>query len=143
MRELKTQIDIGAPPAAVWSILTDFPSFPDWNPFVTSLQGNLKLGEQLEARIEPPGGKAMTFKPKIVEHEPGKRFVWLGHLIIPGIFSGRHGFELKPLLDGGTRFYQWEVFSGILVPRMWDTLDTRTRVGFEEMNKALRDRAEA
>ena len=63
MRELRREIDIDAPPAVVWAVLTDTRSYSEWNPFMPHLAGELREGAKLEVRIEPPGGRAMTFKP--------------------------------------------------------------------------------
>ena len=38
---------------------------------------------------------------------------------------------------------QREEFRGVLVPFFWKSLDTHTRQGFEAMNAALKQRAEA
>ncbi len=64
MRELRSEINIASPPSAVWKVLTDFPSFPNWNPFIREASGSLKVGERLRVRSYPPGGRAMTFRPK-------------------------------------------------------------------------------
>ena len=37
MRQISTEIEINAPVETVWSILTDFDKYPDWNPFVKSV----------------------------------------------------------------------------------------------------------
>jgi Polyketide cyclase / dehydrase and lipid transport len=34
---LTTKIDIEAAPEAVWSVLSDLPSYPSWNPFAAEL----------------------------------------------------------------------------------------------------------
>lgn len=140
--ELHTEIEIDASPAAVWAILTDFAAYPGWNPFVTSLVGDLAVGERLVIRLAPPGGKPVTFKPTVTDVDAGRCFEWLGRLVVPGLFDGRHRFELLP--DGdGTRLLQTERFAGVLVPLMRRSLDTHTRAGFEAMNTALKARAEA
>lgn len=140
--ELHTEILIDAPPATVWANLTDFAAYPDWNPFVTSSVGTLAVGERLVVRLAPPGGKPVTFKPAVTEVDAGRSFEWLGRLVLPGLFDGRHRFELLP--DGdGTRLLQTERFAGVLVPLMRKSLHTRTRAGFEAMNTALKARAEA
>src|SRR3546814_17825715 len=98
--ELHTEIEIGAPPAVVWVVLTDLPAYPDWNPFITSSQGALAVGERLVNRLEPPGGRPITFKPTITEIEDGRALSWLGRLLLPGLFAGRHRFELLPSGEG-------------------------------------------
>jgi len=56
--------------------------------------------------------------------------------------DGEHIFELHPS-EGGTRFVQREIFSRLLVPLLWGTLEDPTRRGFDAMNRALKERAEA
>jgi len=68
---------------------------------------------------------------------------WLGHLIIPGLFDGEHIFQIEPLGSGRVRFRQREIFSGILVPLLKNSLETDTRRGFNEMNQKLKELAES
>ena len=63
--EIKTEIIINATPEKVWKILTNFRAYPNWNPFIKSIEGQVTIGEKIIARIEPPEAKGMTFKPKI------------------------------------------------------------------------------
>jgi hypothetical protein len=90
MRELRTAIEIEATPARIWEILTDFDSYSEWNPFVRNISGQAVRGTQLEVRIEPPGGRGMSFKPTVLEAEPERELRWLGRLLVPGIFDGEH-----------------------------------------------------
>jgi len=139
---LETQIDITASPDTVWGILTDLKAYSDWNPFIVSAEGTVTVGERLTNRMQTPGGKAMTFKPTVTVADPNQRFEWLGVLGMPGIFDGRHKFELKPT-PTGTRLLHSEDFNGVLIRFMRKSLDNGTRQGFEEMNDALKTRAEA
>ena len=143
MREIRTQIEIDAPPSEVWVVLTDFACHAEWNPFIRSITCGLEQGAQLAVSIQPPGRKAMTFKPKLLNVVPNEELRWLGRLLLPGIFDGEHIFELRAI-DGGqcTRFVHREEFGGVLVPLLWKGLDTDTRRGFEEMNRALKERVE-
>lgn len=141
--QLHTEITITAPPQTVWDILTDLESYKDWNPFVISSEGQLAVGQRLVNRLQQPGGKPQTFKPTVTVVETAKTFEWLGHLGIPGVFDGRHRFDLEPTTDGGTRFIQREFFNGVLVRLMRSMLNTKTRHGFELMNGALKTRAES
>lgn len=140
--EISTEIEIHAPADRVWHVLTDFASYPSWNPFVTRISGTPAIGERLTVHLVPPGGRGMTFSPRVVELEPGKMFAWLGHLGIRGLFDGAHRFELVPLDGDRTRLVQSEQFSGLLVRLLKKTLDTSTRDGFVAMNEAVKRRAE-
>ena len=139
---LNTDTVIDAAPDAVWSILTDFGAYPSWNPFITSLDGRLAIGERLTVRIAAPGGKTMTFRPRVIRVEPGRSFAWHGRLLVPGLFDGRHHFELEAA-GSGTRLRHFEEFSGWLVRPLRRSLDRDTRAGFESMNAALKRRAES
>lgn len=141
-KEIKTEILINATPEKVWAILTDFKNYPNWNPFIKSIQGDVKPGNKIAARIEPPGAKGMDFKPKVLTFETNKELRWLGHLLFAGLFDGAHKFELIDNGNGTTTFRQSEKFTGILVPLFKKQLDINTRKGFEEMNKKLKELAE-
>jgi hypothetical protein len=139
--ELEHAIEIDAPTDEVWRALAETERYGEWNPFIRRLQGELREGARLEVEIAPPGGRSMTFKPTVVVAAPGRELRWLGRLLLPGLFDGDHRFLLEPLPDGRTRFVQSERFSGLLVGLLGRSLE-RTRVGFEEMNCALKAEVE-
>lgn len=141
-KEIKTEILINVTPTKVWSILTNFENYPSWNPFIKSIKGDVKVGNKITARIDPPGAKGMTFKPKILSFESNKELKWLGHLLFAGLFDGEHKFELIDNGNGTTTFIQSEKFKGILVPLFKKLLDNNTKKGFEQMNIKLKQLAE-
>ncbi len=141
-KELTTAIDISASPQMVWQILTDFPAYEQWNPFIRSISGTAVQGSQLTAYIHPPGGQGMTFKPTVLIAEPEREFRWLGRFLVPGLFDGEHRFQIEAREDDQVRFIHSEKFSGLLVPLLATSLDTKVREGFEAMNQALKARAE-
>ena len=80
----------------MWRILTDFDAYPEWNPFIKSVRGRPEASTKLEVRIEPPGGRSMTFKPTVLEAEPERELRWLGRVLLPGIFDGEHSLRIEP-----------------------------------------------
>jgi uncharacterized protein YndB with AHSA1/START domain len=52
-KQLVISIDINASPEEVWLVLTDFAKFPEWNPFMRWIKGELRKGAKLEVRIQP------------------------------------------------------------------------------------------
>jgi len=141
MRVLEKTIAIDATPDEVWAVLVDFDDYGDWNPFVTSIAGPAEAGERLTVVLAPPGGRAITMKPTVRAAEASRRFAWLGHLGVPGIFDGAHEFLIERGADGTTEFTQRETFRGALVPFAGSVL-RKTAAGFELMNEALKRRVE-
>jgi hypothetical protein len=141
-KQLRAQIDIQATPERVWQVLTDFGAYPQWNPFMTRADGTPHPGEHLTIRLQPVDGRAVTFRPTVLEATPAVRLRWLGHLLVPGIFDGEHRFTIQPLGDGQVRLVQQEDFRGLLVPLLAASLDRHTLPAFQQLNQALKRRAE-
>ncbi len=141
MKELRAEIEIGAPAERVWASLTDFASFPEWNPFLRNIRGKLEVGAKLEVVLGASGTRGIMFRPTVKKVVPNRELRWLGRLGICGLFDGEHIFELTTVAPNRVRLVQRELFRGLLVPVLWRSLERDTRRGFEEMNRALRDRA--
>jgi hypothetical protein len=99
-------------------------------------------GQRLRIRLQPVGGRAMTFRPTVLEATPGRQLRWLGHLLLPGIVDGEHRLTIQPLGQGQGRLVQQEDFRGLLVPLLAASLDRRILPAFQQMNRALKRRAE-
>jgi len=141
--ELKSEIEIKATAEKIWNLLTDTSRFPEWNPFIRRIQGELKVGQKIVVYIKPSGTRGMEFNPVILKVDANRELRWLGRLILPGLFDGEHIFQIEPLENGFNRFRQRELFSGILVPLLKKSLNTDTLRGFNEMNKKLKEMAES
>lgn len=141
VRELRREIEVDAPPERVWAVVTDFAAYPEWNPFIRRISGELREGARLEVRIEPLGGRATTFRPTVRAVEANRELRWLGRLLVPGIFDGEHSLRIEALEGGRSRFVQYERFTGVLVGLVKGTL-AKTEAGFEQMNAALKGRIE-
>jgi hypothetical protein len=142
VRELRREIEIDAPPERVWAVLTDFAAYPEWNPFIRRISGEVREGARLEVLIEPPGARATTFKPTVRAVRANRELRWLGRLVLPGVFDGEHTLQIEPMDGDRSRFVQSERFSGLLVGLVKGTL-AKTEAGFEQMNVALKARVEA
>jgi hypothetical protein len=142
MKELHTEIQIEAPSSSVWQVLTDFQNYDKWNPFISSIKGDLRSGAKLEVRMHPPNEKKeFVFSPTVINVEENKELRWLGKGA-GGMFNGEHRFAIEQINDKQVKFIQSEKFTGLLVGLAGKRLDTNTRQGFEEMNLALKARAE-
>jgi hypothetical protein len=141
MKNIQTEILINTDITKAWDVLMNFDNYPKWNPFITSISGEPKLGSRLTVSIKPPGGKGMTFKPNILTLEANKEFRWKGKLGINGIFDGEHYFILESVDNDITKFIHGEKFSGLLVPFVRKMLD-KTQKGFQLMNESIKNECE-
>ena len=143
MKRLSSEIEINASPERVWQILTDFSALPDWNPFMRSIEGDLEVGNRLKVYIKASKGMGMSFKPTVLKAEPQGELRWIGRFLMPGLMDGEHSFIIEPLEGNHVRFIQSESFTGILVPFMAAMgVFKNAHIGFDEMNQALKERAE-
>ena len=148
MFTINTDITIAAPPSTVRKVFLDFSAYPEWNPFITSVQ--------VSDPAAPPGTpfqvlawKWYVDKSTIVENDPGT-FSWVGVIGGKWFFRGQHYFKFEPFGDrhegnGETKnckFIQSENLSGAL-SLLGIFYGWVLKKGFKEMNKALKVRAEA
>ena len=140
-KQLSSEIIINSSANLVWELITDFGNFPRWNPFIRRATGKIKTGEKLEIFIQPSGTKGMTFHPKVLKVDPNHELRWLGRLYLPWLFDGEHALIIEPSSENSVNFIQREKFVGLLVPFARSLLRDTQR-GFEEMNRALKQRAE-
>ena len=135
--QISTSVIINANSSTVWKVLTGFEKYSKWNPFIKSIQGKIEVGTKFHAEID-----TMKFKPTTLVYDENKEFTWLGQLILPGIFDGKHSFILQDNNDGTTTLIQKESFKGILVRFMKKKLDNDILNKFKQMNDKLKEVAE-
>lgn len=138
MKELRTEIEFDGTPEEVWAVIADVPAYPEWNPFIERIDGELRVGAKLDVRLQPVDERGITMHPTVLAAEPGRELRWIGHLVVPGMFDGEHRFLIEEAGPGRVRFVQSECFGGILLPFLWEKLrDGGTAKGFRAMNEAL------
>jgi hypothetical protein len=139
MKQVHTTIDIDAPASIVWDVLTDLDAYHEWNPYITDASGIVRDGSAVEIHVEPTWRRESTFRCAVTSVVPERKLEWIGRFRLPGLFTGRHTFELQPLDDARTRLVNHEDVSGLLA-RFVVTQDTP--LDYDWMNRELARRAE-
>lgn len=139
--DLRSEVEINAPPEHVFRVLTDFSRYHEWNPFIPSISGKLALGEQLALELSLPEGKTYELKPRVIGLSEGRELRWRGSYLLPSMLEAEHYFLLSPLDERLTRFAQGQKLSGFLLRFAGGGLNLALR-GFAYMNQALKKRAE-
>jgi uncharacterized membrane protein len=95
VRSFATTIDIAAPGARVWEVLTDVERWQEWTPSITSVKrldsGPFGMGSR--ARILQP--KLLPAVWRVIAIEPGTSFAWVS--TAPGVrVVGSHSIMPTP-----------------------------------------------
>jgi hypothetical protein len=132
---------VNSTPEKIWSILTNFEDYELWNPFMTKVEGDAKLGSKIRVKIQTVSGKQRTYNPIITKFEINRELRWKGKSFLPGIFDGERIFIIENS-NNKVSFLHKEIFRGLGVKLVGDKLDEDLRESFDKMNSALKTRAE-
>ena len=138
MYEIITDVEINGSPKKVWRALTDFQSYPRWNPVIPSIKGVASTGQRLKVVFGRDGSMKMKFSVIVAACVPEREFTWVGQLIFAKVFAGNHYFLIQQLGPDRSRLVHGEKFLGLLKPLMWILLSKRNKSAFSEMNNALK-----
>lgn len=139
MKEYHTSIEINAPVEKVWSVLTDFLFYPEWNPVVGKLEGLMQEGEKISTYIIP---LAKTYFPVLLSYKINQELVWKGVQGANFLLAGKHYYKLEKLWDGSTRLFHGEYFSGLFSFFIQPELLNKMENAFILHNQLLKQRAE-
>jgi hypothetical protein len=141
VKQIRTEIEIRSTPEIVWRILTDFSKYPEWNPFINKISGELKEGSRLVAHMNINGSRSITAKVILNKVDTYKELRWIGHAGTSGLFEGEHFFSIDSLGNDNVKFTHGEIFTGFLIPLLSRRLDKAIQ-SYEAMNKSLKALAE-
>jgi hypothetical protein len=140
MPKIKTKITIAAPPSTVRNIILTFPSYPAWNPFITSAtpaSPSAAPGTPIKVTIS----KFIHQNATIDKNDPGE-FSWLSIIVGKWFFNAYHEVKFEQIAEGGCEVVQSEKLGGLLSGLSF-IYGGWMKKGFKKMNKALKFRAEA
>ena len=140
--ELRTEVEIAAPLAHVYAVLTDFARYPEWNPFLTALSGKLAVGQKLSVEMSLPEGKTYLLEPQVTHVTENSELGWRGRFVSPALLEAEHFFQLSARAEHLTRVVHGQNFSGFLLRFAGNSLTLAAR-GSVYMDQALKKRAES
>lgn len=172
MKSLQTKIKINAPDYQVWLALKQFHAYELWNPFISHIEGDLKIGNKIKVTLHlsmnrineriaknnkanpttksdfflPKDAtdlnKSSSFKVKVTHLEENKKLEWKRKSFFLGTYI--HEFVLIQKSDNQTIFENNIQMSGVLISIGWEkSIKKIYRSGMELMNEALKRKVES
>jgi hypothetical protein len=138
--DFETAVEIKASAAQVWAVLTNFPAYPIWNPFIYPVKGDLRVGNKLEITIHP-GARSITYDATVVAVQPNREFTLFAHSLSPGVFDTTFRFTIEPIEANRVRLVSRETHKGF-ASILETTLVKDVQSGLDAMTKAARNRVE-
>lgn len=154
MPECSATIDISAPAAVVWGVMTDLSGYRAWNPFVVGMElldaapapaigGRLRLHVDMDGKPTTALERIEAWRPPAAG--PGAppaemTYEFQGALHRLRLVRGRRTQRLVTLDTHTTRYETNEVFSGMLTAFL---PITAIQAGFDAHAQALKARAES
>jgi hypothetical protein len=138
MKVFESQIEINAPIDVVWQHLTDFASYPEWNPYILSAEGELKQDSLVRFKV---AGIPGALSAPIVSLVENRDLIWEARSPLPGM-KPRYIRRLEEIDATRTRFINREEFTGWAVPLMSPMMNLMSKPLFPKTCAALKQRVE-
>lgn len=142
MQQIHSSIDIDAPAALVWAILTDFDSYQRWNPYIRAVVGKPSTGNALGMALQRQSHTIAASSSVLTLVREPRELRWRRRYLAPGVFTTEHRFRIELLPAGGVRFHQTALIKGLFASLLGRGARRTAEEGFHAMNHALKVRAE-
>ena len=136
MKEIRGSVDIDAPIGRVWQVVTDFKAYPEWNPWITRMEGESTVGSKVGVTTKVPGRKDTNFVSEVLEVRPNQEILMRG-TVMKGMLGDDHLFKFESIGENRTRFFQSVEFKGMLSPVIGGIVRDHQK-GLDLMNEAMK-----
>lgn len=139
---VEDRIGVQAPAEVIWEIVYDIGRWEEWNPTYVKAEGQIRIGDTLALTLALPGQAQQVIRPKVLDWVPNEQLHWQLSML-GGLIRTLRYIEISPLSETGCIVDNGELFSGLMGPSLGKRVGRSVRQGFQAMNAALKERAEA
>lgn len=136
-------LDIDAPAELVWSVITDFPRYAEWNPFLRDCRTTLKPGDPIDLQVQLLGPTPRPQREWMLTHTPGREFSYSMKPAPLGALRSRRSHTVTALGPNRSRYESHFELAGWMQPLVRGLLGSKLQQGFAGMTAGIKSRAEA
>lgn len=139
-------VDIDAPAATVWAVLTDLARYNEWNPFCIRAVSTLEMGAPIEMTLinyATAGGPTVPNLEYICACEPEKLLSWEFPNLDYWPYPARRDQVIEPIGPKTCRYYSTDAFLGANGIHVFRFAGPWVKRAFDDSALAVKARAEA
>ncbi|SOY71200.1 conserved hypothetical protein [Cupriavidus taiwanensis] len=138
------RVEIDAPVALVWEVLTDFARYGEWNTFCPGLETTGRLGDMVHMQVRIPGtDQVIPVNEYLVAWEPERLLSWEQRPTDENKDAARRDQYLEALGPGRTRYFTTDLFLGLNAETIMREHGAWVKQGFDQVARDVKARAEA
>lgn len=134
-------VQIKAPAAVVWEVISDLAQYPQWNPFCIECHSTLQPGDPIDMKVKLMA-KPQLQREWVQEYVEGKRFAYAMKPAPLGALSSLRSHDVEAIDASHTRYRSYFQLHGWLKPLVLGLLRSRLEIGFAGMTAGIQRRAE-
>ena len=136
-------VEIDAPQDFVWSILTDYARYPEWNPYTVQVETTLELGARVVLHLPDPAKPGETFATTewMSVIDPPRHLQYNTGDSILGVHAIRDQW-VKGIGGGRCAYWTTDVFTGEYAHVAFEATGQWVTDGFTAIAHALKARVE-
>lgn len=139
------EVDIAAPAAVVWEVITDLPRYAQWNPFTVKVDSTLRLDDPVDLHIPIPGqdGQTMVVREWLVAFEPDQLLSWEQRATSDNKDCARRDQYVIATGADSCRYVTTDIFLGLNADRIMDQFGGWVKTSFDAVADGVKRQAEA
>ncbi|MGW0172386.1 SRPBCC domain-containing protein [Rhodococcus sp. NPDC003322] len=138
------EVEIEAPASVVWRVLTDFDSYPLWNPFCVAVRSKLEIGAPVEMTLtDYTGGDGIfPYTEYVCAVVPERLLSWELLPTADCRDAARRDQVIERIDENRCRYYSTDAFLGEVAHQIMADSGEWVKRAFDDTAVALKERCE-
>ncbi len=125
----------------VFTVIKQWNAYPEWNPYITRIDGKPAVGEVIRVLFSMGFGPRLPLTCSVDQMDESKTTLsWEYKAFVPALYTARHVFAVEESKAGSCRIVQTEHIQGLMACPLFSFFHRLLQSRFRAMHTALLDR---